>query len=159
MKKLSIATAVLMFAASGASAALAALPGAISESTAPPKVKPKQIVYGMGELFAGATRVSKTNLGNIHWSKWTKKKAVGAGANWLDDCKPNCAKGKFQGFPVKLTLTRPRVVGGKHIFTRMTVTYTQNLPAHAVKTTTWKVTHSKTSVGTAFFWKFPPNAL
>lgn len=154
MKKPLIGVAVAVFAASGASAALAAVPGVISEGTAPPKVKPKQIVYGMGELFAGSKRVSKTDLGSIHWSKWSKKKAVGSGGNWLDNCKPNCAQGKFQGYPVKLTLTTPKVVSGKHIFTRMTVTYTQNLPAHATKTTIWKVHHS----GTAFFWRPPANA-
>jgi hypothetical protein len=160
MKKLSIATAVLVFAASGASAALAALPRVISEGTAPPKVKPATIVYtgdGSG-LFAGATAVSKTNFGSLHWSKWNKKKAVGSGANWLNDCKPNCAKGKFHSYPVTLKLTRPRTVAGKHIFTRMTVTYTQNLPAHAVKTTIWKVTHSTSNAGTLFFWKSPANA-
>jgi opacity protein-like surface antigen len=159
MKKPLIGVVVALVAAAGASAAMAAAPGVISEGTAPPKVKPKQIVYGMGELFAAAQRVSKTNLGNIHWSKWNKTKAVGSGGNWLDNCKPNCAKGKSLGYPVTLTLTRPKMVAGEHIFTRMTVTYTQNLPAHAAKTTTWKVTHSTSHAGTLFFWKFPPNAL
>jgi opacity protein-like surface antigen len=161
MKKPLIAVAVAVLAASGASAALAAVPGVTSEASTPPKVKPKTIVYtgdGSG-LFAGATKVSKTNFGSIHWSKWNKTKAVGSGGNWLNDCKPSCASGKFHGYPVKLTLTMPKVVAGKHIFTRMTVTYTQNLPAHAAKTTTWKVSHSTSHAGTLFFWKFPPNAL
>jgi hypothetical protein len=160
MKKPLIGIAVALTFAVGASAALAALPGVTSEASAPPKVKPKTIVYsGDGSaFFAGATRVSKTNFGSLHWSKWNKTKAVGSGANWLNDCKPNCAKGKFHGYPVTLTLTRPRTVAGKHIFTRMTVTYTQNLPAHAVKTTTWKVSHSSSRAGTLFFWQSPPNA-
>jgi opacity protein-like surface antigen len=156
MKKPLIGVAVAVFAASGASAALAAVPGVTSEGPGA-KVKPAAIVYtGDGSaLFAGAQKVSKTNFGSLHWSKWTKKKAVGTGGNWLNDCKPSCAAGKFHGYPVKLTLTSPKKVAGKHIFTRMTVTYTQNLPAHATKTTTWKVSHA----GSAFFWKYPANAI
>ena len=157
MKKPLIGVAVALIFAAGASAALAVLPGVTSEGTAAPKVKPKTIVYtgdGSG-LFAGAQAVSKTNFGSIHWSKWTKKKAHGSGGNWLNDCKPNCAKGKFHGYPVTLSLSRPRMVAGKDVFTRMVVTYTQNLPAHAVKTTTWKLRHS----GTSFFWKLPANAI
>lgn len=157
MKKPLIGVAVGLTFAVGASAALAALPGVTSEGSAPPKVKPATILYtgdGSG-LFAGATKVSKTNFGSIHWSKWNKTKAAGSGGNWLNDCKPSCAGGKFHGYPVKLTLTRPKMVAGKHIFTRMTVTYTQNLPPHAIKTTTWKVTHS----GNLFFWKYPTNGI
>jgi opacity protein-like surface antigen len=161
MKKPLIAVAVALMAASGASAALAALPGVTSEASAPPKVKPKTIVYtGDGsEFFAGAQSVSKSNFGSIHWSKWTRKKALGSGGNWLNDCKPNCAKGKFHGYPVTLKLTQPKKVAGHNVFTRMTVTYTQNLPPHAVKTTTWKLTHSTSKSGTLFFWKFPPDAV
>jgi hypothetical protein len=160
MKKSLIGVTVALTAAVAATTALAAVPGVTSEGSAPPKVKPATILYtgdGSG-FFAGAKQVSKTNFGKIHWSKWTKKKAVGSGANWLNDCKPNCAKGKFHGYPVTLKLTTPKKVAGKNIFTRMTVTYTQNLPAHAVKTTTWKVTHSTSKAGTLFFWQAPSNA-
>ena len=157
MRKPMIGVAVAVLFAIGASAALAALPGVTSEGTAAPKVKPTTIVYtGDGNaLFAGAQAVSKTNFGSIQWSKWNKKKAAGSGGNWLNDCKPDCARGKFHGYPVTLSLSRPRTVVGKRVFTRMTVTYTQNLPPHAIKTTTWKLRHS----GKAFFWKYPPNAI
>jgi hypothetical protein len=161
MKKPMIAVAVALTAATGASAAMAALPGVTSEGPAKPKVKPKMIVYtGDGSaLFAGAKQLSKTNFGSLHWSKWTKKKALGSGGNWLNDCKPDCAAGKFHGYPVNLKLTMPKLVHGFNVFTRMTVTYTQNLPPHAVKTTTWTLKHSVTKSGTFFFWKFPANAL
>lgn len=157
MKKPLVGLIVAAIATWGASAALAALPGVTSEGSAPPKVKPRTIIYtgdGSG-FFAGAHRVSKTNFGSLHWSKWNKKKALGSGGNWLNDCKPSCARGKFLGYPVTLKLTRPRRVEGKHVFTRMTVTYTQNLPSHAIKTTTWKLTHS----GKLFSWKYPSNAI
>jgi hypothetical protein len=161
MKKPLIGIAVGLTFAAGASAAMAALPGVTSEGSAPPKVKPTTIVYtgdGSG-LFAGAKQVSKTNFGAIHWSKWTKTKAAGSGGNWLNDCKPDCARGKFHGYPVTLKLSKPKVVAGKDIFTQMVVTYTQTLPPHAVKTTTWKVSHSTSKAGTLFFWKYPSNAI
>src|SRR5438105_13848585 len=157
MKKPLIGVAVGLMFASGATAALAALPGVTAEGAAAPKVKPKTIIYtgdGSG-LFAGAQAVSKTDFGSIHWSKWNHKRALGSGGNWLDDCKPDCARGKYHGYPVTLSLSRPRTVAGKDVFTRMVVTYTQNLPSHAVKTTTWKLSHS----GKSFFWKFPANAV
>jgi hypothetical protein len=157
MKKPLIGVAVALTFAAAVPAALAALPGVTSEGTAAPKVRPRTIVYtGDGSaLFAGAQAVSKTDFGSIQWSKWTKKKAHGSGGNWLNDCKPDCARGKFHSYPVTLSLSRPRKVVGKHVFTRMTVTYTQNLPPHAAMTTTWKLRHS----GKAFFWKLPPNAI
>jgi hypothetical protein len=161
MKKRFVGAAVFLIVASGASAALAALPGVTSEASAPPKVKPKTIIYtGDGSaLFAGATAVSKTNFGSLHWSKWNKQKAVGSGGNWLNDCKPNCAAGHFHGFPVTLQLTQPKVIAGKDVFTRMLVTYTSKLPPHAVKSTTWKLTHTTSHAGTLFFWKWPKDAL
>jgi hypothetical protein len=156
MKKPMIGVTVALFAASGASAALAAVPGVTGEGPAAPKVRPRQIGYtadGSG-FFAGAQKVSKTNFGSIHWSQWNKKKALGSGGNWLNDCKPYCAAGHFHGYPVTLKLTTPKVVAGKHVFTKMIVTYTNTLPSHAVKTTTWTLKHNKTF----FFWKFPANA-
>ena len=157
MKKLLIGLAVAVTSISAASAALAAVPGVTSEGTAAPTVKPTGIIYsGDGSaFFAGAQKVSKTNFGSITWSKWNSKKALGSGGNWLNDCKPDCARGKFHGYPVTLKLTRPRKVEGFHVFTRMVVTYTQNVPSHATKTTTWQLTHS----GKAFFWKYPTNAI
>jgi hypothetical protein len=157
MKKPLIGVAVALIAATGASAALAALPGVTSEGPLAPKVKPKSIIYtgdGSG-FFAGAQRVSKTNLGSLHWSKWNKKKAIGSGGNWLNDCKPDCAKGTFHGYPVTLKLTQPKLIKSRSVFTQMLVTYTGKLPAHAVKTSTWKLAHS----GKLYFWKYPSNAI
>ena len=149
-----IGVAVGLIAASGASAAMAAVPGVTSEGTAPPKVKPAQIVYtgdGSG-LFAGAQRVSKKNLGSIQWTKWNKKKALGSGANWLNDCKPNCAKGTYHGYAVTLKLTRPRHKSGFFVFTRMLVTYTGKLPKGV---STSRQTRTLVDHNNFFVWKFP----
>jgi hypothetical protein len=156
MKKPFIGVAVGLIAASGASAAMAAVPGVTSEASAPPKVKPATLVYtGDGSaFFAGANKV-KGNFGSLLWSKWNKKKALGSGGNWLNDCKPSCAKGHFHGYAVTLKLTTPKTIEGLRVFTRMAVTYTSNVPPHAVRSTIWTLTHS----GKLFFWHWPSNAL
>lgn len=157
MRKPLIAVAAGLIAASSATAAMASVPGVTSVASAPPKVKPATLIYtGDGSaFFAGATKVSKTNFGSLHWSKWNKKKALGSGGNWLNDCKPSCAKGNYHGYAVTLKLTRPRKLAGHNVFTRMLVTYTSNVPPHAVRSTTWKLTHS----GKLFFWHYPSNAI
>jgi opacity protein-like surface antigen len=154
MKKPLIGVTVAVLAASGASAAMAAVPGVTSEGTASPKVKPKTIIYsGDGSaFFAGSQKVSKTNFGSLQWSKWNSTKALGSGGNWLNDCKPHCFNGKFHGYPVTLKLTRPRTVEGFNVFTRLLVTYTGKVPMSTPKSQTWKLGHS----GKAFFWHFPP---
>jgi hypothetical protein len=142
----------------GASAAAATLPGLTSESTAPPKVKPRQIIYsGDGSAFlAGAKKVSRHSFGSLKWSSWTKTGAIGSGGSWFNDCKPDCAAGTFHGYAVKLQASSPKVIAGKDVFTRLKVTYTGKKPGFVHhKTQTWTLRHTVTSAGTAFFWNFP----
>jgi hypothetical protein len=152
-KKLSFVVALSLIVATGAASAAAALPGLPSEATAPAKVKPKELVYtgdGSG-LFAGAKKLSHS-FGSLKWSSWTTTAATGSGANWLNNCKPSCAGGKYTAYPVKLAASRPKVIAGKDVFTRLTVTYTGKKPGFVhQKTQTWKLTHT----GNAFFWNFP----
>ena len=46
--------------------------------------------------------------GHIVWSSWTMTQAVGAGVNWIDNCRPDCARGKYYGHPARLRAYRPR---------------------------------------------------
>lgn len=148
MKKLVFGVAVGLTVFSGASVALAAVPGVIGLGTSPPpKVKPKTIVYtgdGSG-FFAGATKVSKRNFGRLRWTKWTSSEALGSGANWIDNCTPYCYNGTITGYPVTLKLTRPRVIGGHDVFTRLRVTYTGTQPPNTAKAQTWKLQYRSTS--------------
>jgi hypothetical protein len=154
MKKLLFAIAVSLVAVSSASAATSGLPGLTSQSTGKPQVKPKEIIYsGDGSaLFAGTSKISH----HISWSSWTATGASGSGAQWLNNCKPSCAGGKFSSYPVKLQASRPEVIAGHDVFTRLKVTYTGKRPKGAPKTKTGKLSHENTSVGEAFFWNgFP----
>ena len=101
------------------------------------QVKPFQIIW-TGDatgVFAGRGTASKRpKLGRLHWSKWTVSEGRATGANWLNDCVPFCAAGKFTPFNVNLTVYRPRVLSGFKVFTRIKVVYTGKVP-HSYKRT------------------------
>lgn len=154
MKKLWCAIAISLIAVSSASAATAHLPGLTQEGTAKPKVRPTLIVYtgdGSG-YFAGPRKLGHSNYGHLSWSNWTKTRASGSGANWVNNCKPSCAQGTYTGYPVKLQASTPKRVEGYLLFTRLKVTYTGKRPAFAHdRTQTWKLGNTKKF----FYWKFP----
>jgi hypothetical protein len=111
--------------ASAASAAAATPPAAIAyvgpASHQNPQVRPAWIVLSgdSSNILAGARRVGA----KIDWRSWGASSALGTGKNWIDDCEPSCAAGKFHGTPVKLQLSSPKLVGGHLIFTRLKITY------------------------------------
>jgi len=106
-----------------------------------PVAKPGEIVYsGDGShLFAGAKGNRK--IGKIHWTTWNSTEGLAAANNWINNCSPSCANGKFTLYPVTLKATAPKKEGKYFIFTRLKVTYTgkQSGPA---KTFTWKISYS-----------------
>ncbi|HET7051648.1 MAG TPA: hypothetical protein VFI54_25485 [Solirubrobacteraceae bacterium] len=69
--------------------------------------KPKQITVACGD---GAVRVSK-----LKWTSWSSSQATASGVYKVDTCNPDCASGRTQSFPVKITLSRPKSCPGhKH---------------------------------------------
>lgn len=91
--------------------------------------KPRRIIYtgdGSG-LLASENDVS----GGLSWTTWTATQASADGADWLDDCIPDCADGTFQDYPAVIELSRPRRVDGHLQFTRMTVTYLDAPPPYS----------------------------
>jgi hypothetical protein len=56
-------------------------------------------------------------LPDINWKSWTASSARGTGAAWIDNCRPDCASGKFRPYRIVISLTRP--IGGH--FTRLRV--------------------------------------
>ena len=88
---------------------------------AKPKFKPANVILACGDASLGTT--------NVVWSRWTSKKAVGAGTGQLNDCKPNCAQGKTKTAPMQLRATKPHTCSsGRRIFTKMTYTWTSGAP-------------------------------
>ena len=154
-----VAIATCLILAPGASAALAGgTQILVSDGVAHPgktlQAKPFQIIW-TGDatgVFAGRGTASKRpKFGRLQWSKWTATEGKGSGANWLNDCIPFCAAGKFTPFNVNLTAYRPRVLSGFKVFTRLRVVYTGSVPHGYKRTGVFTLGHR----GKQFFWNFP----
>lgn len=147
----------VLAAVSGAAVALAAEPGAASEGPVMagknPKVKPSTIQYtGDGSGFLAGSHKQGRSFGSLHWSTWNEGEALGSGADWINNCTPDCAGGHFNDYAVKLKLYAAKTVGGHDVFTRMDVTYTGIRPRGInARTQTWKLRHSD---GT-YLWLLP----
>ena len=154
-----VAIATCLILAAGASAALAGrtqilVSDGIAQSGKTLQAKPFQIIW-TGDatgVFAGRGTASKRpRFGRLHWSKWTATEGKGFGANWLNDCIPFCAAGKFTPFNANLTAYRPRVISGFKVFTRLKVVYTGRVPHGYERTGVFTLGHR----GKQFFWNFP----
>jgi hypothetical protein len=85
------------------------------------QVRPTSILYtgdGSG-ILGGFDGTGASHPGHLRWLSWTRSRAVGFGAVWLDDCSPSCASGTFTAHTVKVVAFRP--VRGH--FTRLTLLY------------------------------------
>jgi hypothetical protein len=137
--------AAIVGLAVAASAALAATPTLPGFSGPPskdnPMAKPTEIVYsGDGSQFFAGTK-HPHRAGNLHWTVWSGTKGLGTGYQWINNCEPSCANGKFSLFPVTLTASQPKKESKYLIFTRLKVTYTGKKLGHH-KSFTWKVSYS-----------------
>jgi hypothetical protein len=115
------------------------------------QVEPGKITYtGDGTGFLGGAIVHN-QASDVHWTKWTTTLASGTGFNQLDDCDPDCARGKFTGYRVKIELWRPRVLVGNLVFTRMTIFYTKSQPRGSAR----HYTFTDTYAGNGYGWGPP----
>ena len=117
------------------------------------KVKPASIqIAGDASFYYSGRKESHNRAGALKWTSWTATGGRSSGFNWVNNCKPDCASGKFHQYPVKLRVWRPRHLGGYLLFTRMTVTYTNGRPSSVPhKTEVLKVSYKKDYV----FWTPP----
>lgn len=76
------------------------------------KAMPQQIITS-GE---GSTLVN-----DIRWSNWGKATATGTGTLEIDDCKPNCARGVYTGYPATIRLSSLMPYSGAEAYSNMTV--------------------------------------
>lgn len=131
--------------AGAATAATAPIPAFPTSSSPPsrtnPAVKPAEIYYsGDGsEFFAG--KKSAARAGKLHWTVWNGTEGLGTGYDWINNCSPDCASGKFTLFPVTLKVYRPEKESKYFIFTRLKVTYTHK-KFGPKKSFTWNVSYA-----------------
>jgi hypothetical protein len=113
--------------------------------------KPFRIVYsGDGAaLLAGRGRISN----HLTWTKWNAKEGRAWGADWHDNCKPDCATGTYFAYRANVHVYRPRYLAGYLLFTRMTVAYTGSrppYPAYRHGSVTYKLHYD--AQYESFFW-------
>ena len=104
----------------------------IVDCTWQPQVRPTDFMLACGD--------GNSRLTSLHWSQWGPTKAVAKGTNWVNDCKPYCAAGKFHAYPVTVKLDHPRS-WTKHPdrqhYTRVTLTYSDGKPEAFGRVATW----------------------
>jgi hypothetical protein len=89
----------------------------------PLQVRPSFIGYtGDGTGYLGGLeddprRQPSDAGGGLHWLSWGPRSALARGWDWLNDCRPDCARGRFHRFPTIVRARRPR----HGLFTRMTI--------------------------------------
>ncbi len=151
MKKLTVgllAAALMLVLAVSAAMAAAKTPLALTQNPGGAKTlkhEPGVITFtgdGTGALAGNGSGVR--HPGALKWSVWNGTQAKATGSEWLDDCTPNCAAGKFHHYPVSVRLYRSETLGGHLVYTRMTVTFTTSRkPTGAHDPWTDKVTYEK----------------
>ncbi|MEV6294519.1 hypothetical protein ACWET9_30420 [Streptomyces sp. NPDC004059] len=86
-------------------------------------VRPADFILACGD--------GNSRLLGLHWSQWSQDGATAKGTNFVNDCKPYCAAGRFHGYPVTVRLDEPKAwkkhPGVQH-YTRMTLTYVDDRP-------------------------------
>ncbi len=119
---LALLTATATIALAGSALAQGALPALLGNWAKGPSkllVRPAQIIYtgdGSGVL-GGFDGGRGKGFGHLSWTRWTTGSAYGHGADWIDDCRPDCADGTFTAHKATVNAFRPR--GGR--FTRLTI--------------------------------------
>jgi hypothetical protein len=111
-----------------AAACVAALTAAVATSSAGgatkvlfpakcevPTYKPRSIVVTCGD--------ANTVLTKIVWDKWNSSSAAGEGTAKVNECKPNCAAGKFRNHPASVQLSKPKDCGRVTQFTKLVLLF------------------------------------
>jgi hypothetical protein len=122
---LALCVAAVLGGTAGSSAASARASGsqvrlATQDVEAELQVRPRVVSYtGDGTAYFGGRATSPRHLdrGGIHWIAWKRRWAFGRGFVWLDDCRPDCARGNFHPFRATIRAGHPR----HGLFDRLTI--------------------------------------
>jgi hypothetical protein len=105
------------------SVASLALPVTASAAPALPKVS------NCGEISAKPTGLvlscadATTALEMLKWSAWGASTARATGTFADNDCSPTCAAGTFNRYKANVTLSAPKTINGKKVFTKVRVVF------------------------------------
>lgn len=79
---------------------------------------------------------STAYLRHATWSRWGRNSAQGHGRLALNDCSPDCARGHFHSYPVRVSLAYPTGCSNIWLFDWITIRYRKAVPpnGHRVET-------------------------
>jgi hypothetical protein len=139
MKRAAVLIAILLaVAATGCASAPASTTDSALITHRAPAASGKTVVVNC--LFKQQTRPSSFVLTcadagdvlvHLHWVSWGSGAAFAAGIEQVNNCRPDCAAGKFVSYPVLVDLWRPEPLPahpGTFYFSRVTRVYTANRP-------------------------------
>ena len=105
-----VAVSVLLTIATGAGALAASGPPKVLTQEKPAfQVRPATISYtGDGTGYVGGLDGrSVRHLGHLDWTTYKHREGVAIGLVWLDNCRPDCAQGKFSSHRVRVRVSDP----------------------------------------------------
>ena len=134
--RIALAAGIMAIAGTTSAAVLAAGPASASSG---------QVVVvncGHGQVrparYDIGCMASQEFLAQLRWTSW-RSVAFGGGVLKVNNCTPSCATGKYIKYPVLTVLWRARPWphhAGHRYFSRLTMIFTGNRPAHVPVTQT-----------------------
>jgi hypothetical protein len=100
-----------------------ALPVAASAAPALPNVS------NCGEISAKPTGLvlscadANTALEMLKWTAWGQSTARATGTFSENDCSPTCVEGMYHRYKATVTLSAPKTINGKKVFTKARVVF------------------------------------
>ena len=78
---------------------------------------------------------------NLEWITWGSTEGTATGSYMANDCKPDCASGKWKSAKVEVRATDPEQIGAKTVLTKLTFR-TENekyLPLSNISQDSWEL--------------------
>ncbi|MDN3027886.1 hypothetical protein [Streptomyces sp. S.PB5] len=97
-----------------------------------PHVRPSDFMLACGD--------GNSRLASLSWSRWDAETARAEGVNWVNDCKPYCAAGRFHAYPVTVRLDDPqpwKKRPGLSRYSRITLEYADSRPEQFSQTVSY----------------------
>ncbi|MGW1541227.1 hypothetical protein ACWCPM_13490 [Streptomyces sp. NPDC002309] len=146
MKRHSTRAAVTLCMAAALAATLGTASGAPSRASTAHEAKEPVLVDCFWRTtvrpddFMLACGDGNSRLASLKWLRWDGEAAMARGVNWVNDCKPYCAAGRFRSYPVTVRLEEPKPWKKNpemQQYGKMSLTYPEGRPEGFTKVETY----------------------
>jgi hypothetical protein len=110
-----VGAALLLLGSATAPAFAKPPPVALSDCLLP-EVRPDVVLLACGD--------GTQSFDVARWTRWTRRSARAVGTSEVNDCTPSCVDGHVHHHRAVLLADRPRVCGGRLLFTRVRLFFT-----------------------------------